>query len=63
MVRVALVFLVFDAAVVLLVPVAAVLRRWVSEGMALRAVAELTVFVLVLSLALAYAWKKGDLDA
>jgi NADH:ubiquinone oxidoreductase subunit 3 (subunit A) len=62
-VRAALVFLVFDAAVVLLVPAVLVLRRWVVAGMAFRAVAELAVFVLVLSLGLAYAWKKGDLDA
>ncbi len=61
--RAALVYLVFVAAVLLLVPAALVLRRWVAAGMGRAAVAELFVFVGILAVGLAYAWKRGALEA
>jgi NADH-quinone oxidoreductase subunit A len=59
---VALVFLVFDVEVAFVYPVAVVFRRWVEQGHAGRAAIELFAFVAVLLLALAYVWKKGDLE-
>jgi NADH-quinone oxidoreductase subunit A len=59
---VALVALVFDAAVALVYPAAAVFRRLVADGHGKRALVEVLVVVAVLLLGLAYAWKKGDLD-
>ncbi len=55
--------LVFDAAVVLVLPVAAVLRRWVLGGMGARAVGELLVFASVLAVGLAYALKNRGTEA
>ena len=59
---VALVFLVFDVEIAFVYPVAVVFKRWVTDGHAARASVELFAFVGVLLLALAYVWKKGDLE-
>jgi NADH-quinone oxidoreductase subunit A len=59
---VALIFLVFDVEIVFMFPVAAVFRDWVNQGAAGIAVAEIFVFVGILLVALAYVWRKGDLD-
>jgi NADH:ubiquinone oxidoreductase subunit 3 (subunit A) len=61
--RAALLFLVLDAAVVLVFPVAAVLRRWALAGMGGRAAGELIVFASVLAVGLAYAFKNRDTEA
>jgi NADH:ubiquinone oxidoreductase subunit 3 (subunit A) len=52
--------LVLDAAIVLVLPVAAVLKRWVLGGMGGRAAGELLVFASVLAVGLAYALKNRD---
>jgi NADH-quinone oxidoreductase subunit A len=59
---VALVFLVFDVEVAFTYPVAVVFRRWVARGVGGYAFVELALFVGVLALALAYVWRRGDLD-
>ncbi|MCX8037561.1 MAG: NADH-quinone oxidoreductase subunit A [Candidatus Sumerlaeia bacterium] len=55
--RLALVFLVFDVEVVFLFPVVVVLKRlgWLAFG-------EIMVFVVVLVVALIYAWRFGCLE-
>ena len=59
---VALVFLIFDVEIAFIFPVAAVFKRWVTDGHGGRALLELFGFVAVLLLGLAYVWKKGDLE-
>src|ERR1700752_5372616 len=59
---VALVFLVFVVEVAFTYPVAVVFRRWVAGGAGGFAFVELGVFVAILALALAYVWRRGDLD-
>jgi len=59
---IALVFLIFDVEVSFTYPVAVVFRRWVEQGHGLTAFIELTVFILILLVGLAYVWVKGDLD-
>ena len=59
---VALVFLVFDVEVAFTYPVAVVFRRWVARGAGGYAFVELALFVALLALALAYVWRRGDLD-
>lgn len=51
----ALIFLAFDVDVLFLFPVAMAY----NDGFILRDFVELTIFVGILSLAIAYAWKKG----
>ena len=58
----ALIFIVFDAEIALTYPVAAVAKRWIAEGRAWVAVVEIVLFLLILVLALAYVWGKGELD-
>src|SRR3954471_11741687 len=59
---VALIFLVFDVEVAFTYPVAAVFRRWVQRGQGQVAFFELGLFVAFLALALAYVWRRGDLE-
>ena len=59
---VALVFLIFDVEVVLLVPWAVALRGLTASGMGLLAFAEAAVFVAILTVGLAYVWRKGDIE-
>lgn len=59
---VALVFLLFDVEVAFTYPVATVFERWRVRGVGGLAFLELATFLSVLALALAYAWRKGDLD-
>jgi NADH-quinone oxidoreductase subunit A len=60
--RVALLALLFDAAIALLYPVAVVFKRLVADGHGARAFGEIFGFVGVVFFALAYASKKGDLE-
>jgi len=55
--RLALVFLVFEVEVVFLFPAAVVLKKlgWLGFG-------EVLVFVVVLAIALVYAWRFGSLE-
>jgi NADH:ubiquinone oxidoreductase subunit 3 (subunit A) len=48
-------------AVLILYPAAVVLRQQIADGSGLAAFLELSFFLGTLSVALAYAWKKGDL--
>ncbi len=59
---VALVFLVFDVETVFLFPIARVLRWFAENSAGWIAFAELLGFVLVLLVALVYAWRFGNLD-
>jgi len=58
----ALVFIIFDAEIALTYPVAAVVREWVAARRGLVAVVEIVLFLVVLAAALAYVWRRGDLD-
>jgi NADH-quinone oxidoreductase subunit A len=59
---IALVFLVFDVEIALSFPVAVVLRDWVLSGRATTALVEFGLFIGVLGAALAYVWRRGDLE-
>ncbi len=54
---IALIFLIFDVEVVLLFPWAVVFQE-----LGLLAFVEMSIFLLILIVGLAYVWKKGDLD-
>lgn len=62
--NIALVFLIFDVEVALLFPVVLVLRQFklISPVFGAIAVGEILFFVVVLLVALIYAWRKGALD-
>ena len=59
---VGLLFLVFDVEAAFLYPWAAAFQTMSRNGLGWLAFAEVAVFVLVLILGLAYAWKKGALE-
>ena len=59
---VALIFLVFDVEVALTFPVATAFQRFVRRGLGGVAFVELTLFVGVLVIGLAYVWRNGDLE-
>jgi NADH-quinone oxidoreductase subunit A len=59
---IALVFLIFDVELAFMYPVAAVFKQWFADGRGLFALTEITIFVGILAVGLAYVWKKGDLD-
>lgn len=59
---IALVFLVFDVEVAFTYPVGVVFRRYVDQGKGATAFVEILMFVAILALALAYVWRKGDLE-
>ncbi|HBN45387.1 MAG TPA: NADH-quinone oxidoreductase subunit A [Candidatus Marinimicrobia bacterium] len=54
---IALIFLIFDVEVVFLFPWAVVFQE-----LGLLAFVEMSIFLLILIVGLAYVWKKGDLD-
>ena len=59
---VALVFLIFDVETVFLFPVAAVVRDFVKNSAGWLALSEILFFIVILLLALVYAWRFGHLD-
>ena len=59
---VALVFLIFDVEVAFTYPVAVVFKRWIARGDGAVAFGELGVFMAILVFALAYVWRRGDLE-
>jgi NADH-quinone oxidoreductase subunit A len=59
---IALVFLIFDVETAFLFPAAVAVKWFAANGMGWIALAEILVFVLVLALGLAYAWRYGNLD-
>ncbi|MCX7766214.1 MAG: NADH-quinone oxidoreductase subunit A [Candidatus Sumerlaeia bacterium] len=62
--NIALVFLIFDVEIAFLFPVILVLREFklISRTMGAIALAEVLFFVIILIVALIYAWRKGALD-
>ena len=59
---VAIVFLIFDVEIAFTYPIVTALRRWVAEGAGAVAFLELSIFLVVLAVGLAYVWRKGDLE-
>lgn len=60
---IALVFVVFDVEAVFLFPWATVFRRLSApEAMGYAPLLEAAVFIMILLVGLAYAWRKGDLE-
>ena len=57
----ALIFLVFDVEVAFIYPWAAVLRS-LSKPAAMVAIVDMFIFIAVLAIGLAYAWRKGVLE-
>jgi NAD(P)H-quinone oxidoreductase subunit 3 len=57
----ALIFIIFDVEAVFLLPWAVVFRR-LSETQGLLPYTEGLVFIFILVVALAYVWRKGDLE-
>lgn len=58
----ALIFIIFDVEIALTFPVAVVVRQWVLSGRAAIALVEFGLFIGILVVALAYAWRRGHLD-
>jgi len=59
---IALVFIVFDVEVAFMFPVVGVFRSWIEGGVGLMAFVEITLFVMILAVGLAYVWSQGDLS-
>src|SRR5215212_6306302 len=57
----ALLFLIFDVEAAFLYPWAVVYKQLIESGLGLYAFVEVIIFVLILAVGLAYAWKKGAL--
>ena len=59
---VALVFVIFDVELAFMYPVMAVFRSWVADGRGLYALAEILLFIGILTVGLVYVWVKRDLE-
>jgi NADH-quinone oxidoreductase subunit A len=59
---IALVFVIFDVEVAFIYPVTVVFREWVLKGQGLFALAEVLLFLGILSVGLVYVWAKRDLE-
>lgn len=59
---VALIFIIFDVEGALMIPVAAIFKKFNDIGAGGVVLGSLLVFMLVLLLGVVYCWKKGDLD-
>ncbi len=57
-----LLFIIFDVEIAFMFPVGTVFKKWIADGNGLLALAEIALFVLILTLGLVYAWLKGDLE-
>ena len=57
----ALLFLIFDVEAAFLYPWAVIYKEYIAQGMGLYMFVEVVIFVLILVVGLAYAWKKGAL--
>jgi len=58
---IALIFVVFDVEMVFMFPVITVFNSWIHAKMGVTALLEVTVFVLILLVALFYLWARGEL--
>lgn len=59
---VALVFVIFEVEIAFMYPVASVYRSFIEKGQGLLAFAEISLFVGILAVGLAYVWAMGDLE-
>ncbi len=59
---IALVFVIFDVEAALIFPVAAVFKKWTTDGQGLLALIEVLLFVIILVVGLIYIWAKKDLE-
>ncbi len=59
---IAVLFILFDIEVVFFLPWAVVLSAFTKQGWGLFALVEMLVFIIILLVGYAYAWKKGALE-
>lgn len=59
---IALLFIIFDVEVAFMLPVGAVFKQWIADGMGWLAFAEIGIFIAILLLGLVYVWVHGDLE-
>ena len=59
---IALVFIIFDVEGWFLFPCAGVYQDFIASGQGFLVLAEMLLFVLILTIGFAYVWVKGDLD-
>jgi len=59
---IALIFIIFEVEIAFIIPVATVFRRWIEAGQGMFAFIEVFLFIGILLIGLAYAWRKGDLE-
>ena len=59
---IALVFVIFEVEIAFMYPVASVYRSFIERGQGLLAFAEISLFVGILAVGLAYVWAMGDLE-
>ncbi|OGP61467.1 MAG: hypothetical protein A2V65_06075 [Deltaproteobacteria bacterium RBG_13_49_15] len=57
----ALTFIVFDVEIALTIPVVVVFRQWIAAQRGAIAFVEIVIFILILTLALVYVWRNGDI--
>ncbi len=59
---IALIFIIFDVEIAFLYPCAVVFKDWVLSNRGLLAFTEISLFIAILLVGLAYVWARGDLD-
>jgi NADH-quinone oxidoreductase subunit A len=59
---IALVFVIFEVEIAFMYPVASVYKAFLDKGDGLLAFAEISLFVAILAVGLAYVWAMGDLE-
>src|SRR4051812_26217570 len=59
---IALVFVIFEVEIAFMYPVASVYKSFIEQGQGLLVFTEITVFVVILAVGLAYVWAMGDLN-
>lgn len=59
---IALIFIIFDVESALMFPVAAIYKKFLEIGLGGTLLLSIITFVMVLTVGIAYCWKKGDLD-
>lgn len=59
---VGLIFIIFDVESVLMFPIASIFRKMNEMGNGLYVLIDFVAFILILTVGIAYCWKKGDLD-
>jgi NADH-quinone oxidoreductase subunit A len=59
---IALVFVIFEVEIAFMFPVASVYKSFIEKGQGLLAFVEISIFVGILAVGLAYVWGMGDLE-